>query len=337
MGTKSKKSTRKISLGVSSKLVTFLNSIEAEKREQLFQELFLNHGVDLKINPVGMLIVKTSRTDSGIITENLDILNRSKDPLTLERVYGAIVGGVEVTTEEGERTEWLDLSFRDKSGKTFSVKPKTENQKLLIENILDKKVVFANGASGTGKTMISTSVALKMLEKGLVKKIWITRPNLPSENFGFLPGDISSKMLPFFLPIYNIIDSLVGKERRIDYIDKGKIEILPVAFARGMNIGMIHPEILIVDESENLTLKQMFLMLSRIGSHKNSKIVLCGDSYQTDLKGADSTTLEKAEHILKGSDYVGFVNFTKIDVVRSQEVQDIVERFEKYDKGQKGR
>ena len=111
----------------------------------------------------------------------------------------------------------------------------------------------------------------------------------------------------------------------------GKIEILPIAFARGMNIGVMRPEILIIDESENLTLKQMYLMLSRIGSNINSKIIFCGDSYQSDLGYKDENSLKKAEQILSGSKNVAFTTFTKEDVVRSVEVQEIVERFEQYE------
>lgn len=331
-----KKSTRKISIETSTKLVTFLKNLDDDKRIELFKELFLKHGVELKLNPVGMLVVKASKPTSEAIYANLQALNKAKGPITFEGIYNAIVSEKEVVEEPEEEldpdsTQWTHIEFREKSGNTISIKPKTENQQLLVNEILNKKVIFANGASGTGKTMISVCVALKLLEKKAIKKIWITRPNLPSESFGFLPGNIDEKMLPFFLPIYNIIDNLIGKDRRVALIEKGSIEILPVAFARGMNIGTTQPEILIVDESENLTLKQMFLMLSRIGADRNSKIILSGDSYQSDLGGKDDKSLVKVEKILKGLPSVAFITFNKNDVVRSKEVQEIVERFEKYE------
>ena len=321
----SSKTTRRKLTFNSNDEITLL--FKENKEHQVFKDIESKYNVELKINAVGILVARGDKDSTFELEQKFKKITKS--PLAIDDLQ-AVMDDVAVA-DPAEDPSCLSLEFKDKSGKTTTIKPKNDHQRDMIENIINRKIVFGNGASGTGKTMIAVCVALKMLEKGMIKKLWITRPNLPSESFGFLPGGIDEKMLPFFLPIYNIIDGLVGKERREDYIEKGKIEILPVAFARGMNIGSMQPEICIVDESENLTLKQMFLMLSRIGSHKNSKIIFCGDAYQSDLGHKDENSLSKVEKILRGSQSVGFINFDKHDVVRSAEVQEIVERFEKYE------
>lgn len=323
-----KKSTRKITLDANDRLTIFFKENESN---QVFSEIESKFNVSMKINSVGMLVLRGDKSITANLEKCFNKLKNLKRKISLEDIYDILNGKIIIDQEQETEESWVQIEFRNKTGDTTIIKPKTINQNKLIEEILSKKVIFANGSSGTGKTLIAVCVALKMLEKGEIRKIWITRPNLPSESFGFLPGNIDEKMLPFFLPIYNMIDNLVGSERRIDYIEKGKIEILPVAFARGMNIGAMQPEFLIVDESENLTLKQMFLMLSRIGSHKNSKIILCGDAYQSDLGHKDENSLSTVEKILKGSKNVAFITFDKNDVVRSREVQEIVEMFEKYE------
>lgn len=324
-----KKSTRKITLEASDKLTVFFKEHESNK---VFEDLESKFNISIKTNAIGMLVLRGEKEVTAKLEQCFNKLKTLKRDIVLNDIYDILEGKIviEEEIEEGKQS-WTQFDFRNKSGKTTVIVPKTIHQQQLIDEILEKKVIFANGSSGTGKTMIAICVALKMIERNTIKKIWISRPNLPSESFGFLPGSIDDKMLPFFLPVYNIIDSLVGKDKRISYIENGKIEILPIAFARGMNIGMLEPEILIVDESENLTLKQMFLMLSRIGSDSHSKIILCGDAYQSDLGHKDENSLNKAEKILKGSKNVGFITFDKNDVVRSAEVQEIVERFEKYD------
>lgn len=321
----SSKTTRRKLTFNSNDEITLL--FKENKEHPVFKDIERKYNVELKINAVGILVARGDKDSTLELEQKFKTITKS--PLVIDDLK--IVMDDSLIHEIEEDASALTLEFKDKSGKVTVIKPKTEHQKEMIENIISKKIVFGNGASGTGKTMLAVCVALKMLEKGMIKKLWITRPNLPSESFGFLPGGIDEKMLPFFMPIYNIIDGLVGKERREDYIEKGWIEILPVAFARGMNIGSMQPEICIVDESENLTLKQMFLMLSRIGSHKNSKIIFCGDAYQSDLGHKDDNSLQKVERILKGAKAVGFVTFDKHDVVRSAEVQEIVERFEKYE------
>jgi phosphate starvation-inducible PhoH-like protein len=181
----------------------------------------------------------------------------------------------------------------------------------------------------THNTFIACAVALKYLEQRLIKKIVVTRPAITAEEFGFLPGNIDEKMYPFLYPIFSIFEELIGKDKRDEYIQKGYIEILPVAFSRGVTLGGTSGVITIVDEAENMNIKQSYLMLTRLGNNPYSKIIFAGDELQTDLKkgGNALSTLRK---ILEGSPYVGFTEFNSKDIVRSAIVQDIVNRFEMY-------
>lgn len=323
------KSTRKLTLQ-SKDVITQI--YQENQHDEIFRKIEDSYGVKFNLNKVGILVVKGDKSATLELSQKFKDLTGIGD-INLKTIEEYILNKKEIIVNETQKQQenWHQMLFNDSRGFPVNISPKTDNQRIFIDKIVANKVIFGNGASGTGKTMLAVCVALKMLEKNFIKKIWITRPNLPSESFGFLPGGIDDKMLPFFQPIYSIIDGLIGKEKREGYISKNKIEILPVAFARGITIGSLQSEILIVDESENLTLKQMFLMLSRIGSHKNSKIIFCGDSYQSDLGYKDDGSLIKVEKILKGASAVEFVMFTKADVVRSPEVQEIVERFEKYE------
>lgn len=331
----SKTSRRKLTFDATDEITLLFKE---NKEHPIFLEIQNKFNVELKLNAIGILVAKGDK-EKTLELENRfkSLLSSIKKPLTIESMQSVLDESVQNPAPDEPEPEWNLIEFKNYHGKISRIAPKNEHQREFMEQIVNKKVIFGSGASGTGKTMIAVCVALKMLESGRIKKLFITRPYLPSENFGFLPGDIDEKMLPFFLPIYNIIDALIGRERREAYQKVNKIEILPAAFARGITIGGFQPEMCIVDESENLTNKQMFLMLSRIGSHQNSKIVFCGDSYQTDLGPRDADSLKRVETILKGSPYVGFTTFTREDVVRSIEVQDIVERFERYEYEQRNK
>jgi phosphate starvation-inducible PhoH-like protein len=330
----SKTSRRKLTFDTNDEITLLFKD---NKEHPIFAEIQNKYHVELKLNAVGVLVAKGDKESTLELETRFKVLiSSTKPPLTLEHLQTVLDDASPAAAAPAE-PEWNTIEFKNYHGKISRISPKNDHQREFMEQIVEKKVVFGSGASGTGKTMIAVVVALKMLEIGKIKKLFITRPYLPSENFGFLPGDIDEKMLPFFLPIYNIIDALIGRERRELYQKNNKIEILPAAFARGITIGGFQPEMCIVDESENLTHKQMFLMLSRIGSHPNSKIIFCGDSYQTDLGPRDADSLKRVEMILRGSPYVGFTTFTKEDVVRSVEVQDMVERFEKYEAEQKNK
>jgi phosphate starvation-inducible PhoH-like protein len=322
-----KKSTRKLSLEPSSDLAQLI-----KENEKLIPKLEDKFNVKITINKIGFCVIKGTKEDSKYILDELEKLRDLKRKPN-ENDLNNILEGKEISEEEIDAIKYIkDFKFRDKRGNEIRIKPKTENQKKLIDLMIEKKVTFAGGASGSGKTFLAIAMALKYLEEKKISKIIITRPSVTSEDFGYIPGGINEKMTPFLYPILDMLSQLIGAEKRDDYMEKGIIQILPVAYSRGITIGSsFKPTIGIVDESENLTVKQMFLMLSRIGDHENSKLIFCGDVYQSDLKNKDANSLTIVEQILKDSPYVGFISFTKDDVVRSAAVKDIVERFEKYE------
>ncbi len=328
-----KKSTRKITLEASDKLTIFFKENESNK---VFTELEAKLNVNIKINAVGMLVLRGDKIVTAKLEQCFNKLKTLKRNITIEDIYDILDGKMIIEEEaENEKQTWTQFEFRDKSGRASIIKPKTPHQQELVEEILNKKVIFAGGSAGAGKTFIAVAVALKFLEKKLIRKIVVTRPHVTAEDFGFLPGDVDEKMAPFLYPIFSIIEEIIGREKRDEYIMKGAIEILPVAFSRGVTLGGKDGVITIIDEAENLTVKQAYLMLTRLGNHINSKIIFAGDELQTDLKkgGNVLSTLKK---ILKESPYVGFIDFDSNDVVRSEIVKDILKRFEEYDKKKEG-
>ena len=325
-----KKSTRKVTLESSDKLTVFFKQHESEK---VFRDLEQKFNVTLKVNAVGMLVIRGEKDTTLKLEQFFTTLKNLKRNISSEDIYDILDGKLVPEEDDKTKDNWTQFEFRDKSGRTSVIKPKTPHQQQLVEEILNKKVIFAGGSAGAGKTFIAVAVALKFLEKKLIRKIVVTRPHVTAEEFGFLPGDIDQKMMPFLYPIFSIIEEIVGKDKRDDYIQKGFIEILPVAFSRGVTLGGKDGVITIIDEAENLTIKQAYLMLTRLGNHINSKIIFAGDELQTDLKkgGNVLSTLKK---ILAESPYVGFIDFDSSDVVRSEIVKDILKRFEEYDRKQ---
>jgi len=322
-----KKSTRKITLDINNKLTAFFKE---NIKNQVFVNICNKYKVTLKINNVGMLVIKGDKDGSLQLQEAFTRLSELKRKISVEDCVLILTESPLLNMDEIKRDVWDEFAFRDKQGKFFTVKPKTPHQKELIEEIYTKQVIFAGGSAGTGKTFLSCAVALSFLEKKLIRKIIVTRPHVTSEEFGFLPGDIDSKMMPFLIPVFSIFEELIGREKRDEYIDKGWIEILPVAFSRGVTLGGRNGVITIIDESENLTMKQAYLMLTRLGGHVNSKIIFAGDELQTDLK-RNGNTLSSLKKILKDSPYVGWIDFDSSDVVRSEVVKDILKRFEDYE------
>jgi phosphate starvation-inducible PhoH-like protein len=322
-----KKSTRKVAISQDSVITSFL----ADKKNNEVIDYAKTRGIELRINNIGMLVVKAPKNVSERIYKGLSLLANSVS-ISKEDIK-SIIDGKDIVVEERETKErWDAMEFRHKNGKTIYIKPKNQHQQDAINQIVEKPVTFLGGSSGSGKTFIALAVALKYLEWKKVSKIVITRPSVTTEEFGFIPGGINEKMAPFLYPIMDMLNQLIGAEKRDKLIEDGTIEILSVAYSRGITIGSSYkPTVGIIDESENLTLKQIYLMLSRLGDHTNSKLIFCGDVYQSDLKAKDSSSLVIAEKILKDSKYVGFTNFTKEDVVRSAAVKDIVDRFEQYE------
>lgn len=208
------------------------------------------------------------------------------------------------------------------NGKPF--KCKTANQAKFIKEIKNNDLVFAIGPAGTGKTFVAVLLAINSLRKGEVNKIIITRPAVEAgESLGFLPGDLKEKIDPYLMPIYDALDSILGKEQKDKYVEKGIIEVMPLAYMRGRTLD---EAFVILDEAQNTTERQMLMFLTRLGF--NSKMIVNGDVTQIDLNVSKSNSgLVSAINKLKDTEKIGFVEFTNNDVVRNPLVQTIIEKF----------
>lgn len=208
------------------------------------------------------------------------------------------------------------------NGKPF--KCKTYNQHLFVHSIYQNDLVFSVGPAGTGKTFLAVLLACQALKRGDVNKIIITRPAVEAgESLGFLPGDLKEKINPYLMPIYDALDIILGQEQKEKFIEKGIIEIIPLAYMRGRTL---NEAFVILDEAQNTTEKQMLMFLTRLGF--NSKMLINGDVTQIDLnisrnKSGLVVAIEKLKNIKK----IAIIEFKTNDVVRNPLVQEIIDKF----------
>jgi phosphate starvation-inducible PhoH-like protein len=211
-------------------------------------------------------------------------------------------------------------------GRTVANKPiyiKTLGQQRLMDAMANYDLVFASGPAGTGKTYLSVVYAVDLLKKGDVKRIVLTRPVVEAgESLGFLPGDLKEKVDPYLRPLYDGLNDLLGNEQVERYIEKGIIEIAPLAYMRGRTM---EDALVILDEAQNTTSTQMLMVLTRMGFR--TKMVINGDQTQIDLKQPSGFT--QAQAILSGVKDIAFVELTAMDIVRNPLVQLVIEAYSK--------
>ncbi len=201
---------------------------------------------------------------------------------------------------------------------------KTLAQKHYIDALESSSIVFVTGSAGTGKTYLAVAYAVNMLKKNQIRKIIITRPAVEAgEKLGFLPGDLKEKVDPYLIPIYDALYEFMGKENVDKLIEKGVIEIAPLAYMRGRTLDNA---IIILDEAQNTTTNQMKMFITRLGF--NSKMIITGDITQIDLPNHTTSGLIEATKILKGINGINMVSFTKNDVMRHPLVSKIIEKYE---------
>jgi len=209
-------------------------------------------------------------------------------------------------------------------GRTAFNKPitiKTLGQQKLMEAMTQYDMVFVSGPAGTGKTYLSVVYAVDLLKKGDIKRIVLTRPVVEAgESLGFLPGDLKEKVDPYLRPLYDGLNDLLGNEQVQKYIEKGIIEIAPMAYMRGRTL---EDAFVILDEAQNTTKSQMLMVLTRMGFR--TKIIINGDTTQIDLK-QDSGFIQ-ALKLLKGKKDIGFVELSPVDIVRNPLVQIVIEAY----------
>ena len=208
------------------------------------------------------------------------------------------------------------------------VKPKTIGQKQYVDSIRKKMIVFGMGPAGTGKTYLAMAMAITAFKNEEVGRIILTRPAIEAgEKLGFLPGDLQSKVDPYLRPLYDALYQIMGAESFQKNMEKGLIEVAPLAYMRGRTLDNAF---IILDEAQNTTPAQMKMFLTRIGF--GSKAVITGDATQKDLAPGTKSGLDVALRVLKNIEDIGICELTSKDVVRHPLVQKIVQAYEDYEK-----
>ena len=210
------------------------------------------------------------------------------------------------------------------------VKPKTLGQKDYVDAIRNKMIVFGMGPAGTGKTYLAMAMAITAFKNEEVSRIILTRPAIEAgEKLGFLPGDLQSKVDPYLRPLYDALFQIMGAESFNANMEKGLIEVAPLAYMRGRTLDNAF---IILDEAQNTTPAQMKMFLTRIGF--GSKVVVTGDMTQKDLPRDTVSGLEVATKVLSKVEEIAFIKLTNKDVVRHPLVQKIVKAYEDYEENQ---
>ena len=213
------------------------------------------------------------------------------------------------------------------SAKGRPIKPKTIGQKEYIKSVLTNTVTIGVGPAGTGKTYLAVAAAVQAFRDKQVNRIILTRPAVEAgERLGFLPGDLQSKVDPYLRPLYDALFDMLGAETYQKYLERGNIEVAPLAYMRGRTLD---DSFIILDEAQNTSREQMKMFLTRLGF--GSKIVITGDVTQIDLPDGKPSGLKEAMRVLKNVEGIGICELTNADVVRHVMVQRIVEAYERYE------
>ncbi|OPZ90331.1 MAG: PhoH-like protein [Firmicutes bacterium ADurb.Bin419] len=219
--------------------------------------------------------------------------------------------------------DYICLTARGKQ-----IKSKTHGQKVYVDAIKNSDIVFGIGPAGTGKTFLAVAMAVTSFRNKEVNRIVLTRPAVEAgEKLGFLPGDLQNKVDPYLRPLYDALYEMMGFETYQKYLEKGMIEVAPLAYMRGRTLD---DSFIILDEAQNTTPEQMKMFLTRIGF--GSKVVVTGDITQIDLPGDKKSGLKEVIKILKDVKEISFIHLSDRDVVRHELVQKIIQAYDRYDK-----
>ncbi|GLI84332.1 PhoH-like protein [Rossellomorea marisflavi] len=279
----------------------------------------------------------------SIVTRGEELLVSGKDEevrLTVEiadQLVAVIRKGINISSrdvlyaiemgKQGTLEYFADLYQEEitKNAKGKSIRVKTLGQRQYIQAIRKKDLVFGIGPAGTGKTYLAVVMAVHAMKNGQVKKIILTRPAVEAgESLGFLPGDLKEKVDPYLRPLYDALHDVLGAEHTARLIERGTIEIAPLAYMRGRTLD---DAFVILDEAQNTTKAQMKMFLTRLGF--DSKMVITGDRSQVDLPRGSESGLISSEKILKDVRGVEFIYLEQADVVRHPLVAKIIDAYEK--------
>lgn len=311
-------SIRKISAGNADKLQRVLGTFD-ENLNLIMSEL----GVNLRVDGVNVIVsgVEDRVIQAASVLENLFTLADNGESLDKGRVAYCIE-----LAKEGKASDITKLSSGvvaiTSRGKP--IKCKTVGQKRYVDSIRENSVVFGIGPAGTGKTYLAVCLAVQAFKQKQVDKIILTRPAVEAgEKLGFLPGDLQTKVDPYLRPLYDALQEMLGLETYTKLMERGSIEIAPLAYMRGRTLSNAF---IILDEAQNSTREQMKMFLTRLGD--GSKMVITGDVTQIDLPDGKKSGLEHAAAVLKDVEGIGIVRLNDKDVVRNPLVMRIVRAYE---------
>ena len=271
---------------------------------------------------------ETSANQAQRVISQLLMLSKRGNTITEQNVDYTL--SLTFEEKEGQMAE-IDRDFICHTINGRPIKPKTLGQKSYVDEIRKKMIVFGVGPAGTGKTYLAIAMAVTAFKNDEVGKIILTRPAIEAgEKLGFLPGDLQSKIDPYLRPLYDALYQIMGPESFAKNMEKGLIEVAPLAYMRGRTLDNAF---IILDEAQNTTPAQMKMFLTRIGF--GSKVIVTGDKTQKDLPAGVRSGLDIAMQVLKKVDGISFCQLTNKDVVRHPLVQKIVEAYDEYEKKQK--
>lgn len=271
---------------------------------------------------------ETSANQAQRVISQLLMLSKRGNTITEQNVDYTL--SLTFEEKEGQMAE-MDRDFICHTINGRPIKPKTLGQKSYVDEIRKKMIVFGVGPAGTGKTYLAIAMAVTAFKNDEVGKIILTRPAIEAgEKLGFLPGDLQSKIDPYLCPLYDALYQIMGPESFAKNMEKGLIEVAPLAYMRGRTLDNAF---IILDEAQNTTPAQMKMFLTRIGF--GSKVIVTGDKTQKDLPAGVRSGLDIAMQVLKKVDGISFCQLTNKDVVRHPLVQKIVEAYDEYEKKQK--
>lgn len=262
------------------------------------------------------------------LIEELVVLANRGNTITKQNVNYALSLALE---NRGQVLTEIDKDFICNTIQGRPIKPKTLGQKEYVDQIRKKMIVFGVGPAGTGKTYLAMAMAVTAFRNEEVSRIILTRPAIEAgEKLGFLPGDLQSKVDPYLRPLYDALYQIMGAESFAKNMEKGLIEVAPLAYMRGRTLDNAF---IILDEAQNTTPAQMKMFLTRIGF--GSKVIVTGDMTQKDLPKDAASGLDVAMKVLSKIDDIAFCQLTSKDVVRHPLVQQIVQAYDNYEKKQK--
>ena len=283
------------------------------------------------VNREEQLIINGEPEDTMLAAKAIEALLRliSKGENVGEQHVRYVIGLCR--SGQSDRIDELTRDVICISAKGRPIKPKTIGQKDYIKTIQQKPVTIGVGPAGTGKTYLAVAAAVAAFREKEVSRIILTRPAVEAgERLGFLPGDLQSKVDPYLRPLYDALFDMLGAETYQKYLEKGNIEVAPLAYMRGRTLD---DSFIILDEAQNTSREQMKMFLTRKGF--GSKVVITGDVTQIDLPEGKPSGLKEAMKVLDGVEGVGICRLTQNDVVRHIMVQRIIEAYAKFEEKKK--